>query len=90
MAVFKKRFNNADDYEEWLAKASGRINVLDIKNSPTIFGSSIKQPAGPVIVRYQTRDKAFSLPSTLAQKNVQTALVAAGFLALSIYLMLEG
>ena len=90
MAIFKKRFNNADDYEEWLEKASNRINVLEIKNSPTIFGTSVQKPAGPVIVRYQTHDKSFIPPSTLTQKNVQAALVAAGFLALSLYLMFEG
>ena len=90
MAIFKKQFTNADDYEEWLQAAGSRINVLEIKNSPTIFGSSIQRPGGPVIVKYQTHDRSFAPPSTLAQKNVQAALVAAGFLALSILLMLEG
>ena len=47
MAIFKKQFADADSYEEWLEKASGRVNVLEIKNAPKIFGSSaaaIKRP----------------------------------------------
>lgn len=90
MAIFKKQFTNADDYEQWLEKASGKINVLDIKNSPTIFGSSNQPAGGPVIVRYQTHDKSFIPASTFTNKNVQAALVAAGFLALSLLWMLEG
>ena len=89
MAIFKKQFTDADDYEKWLRKAGGRINVLDIKNSPKIFGSSDQPSSGPVIVRYQTSDKSLGTPSALASKNVQAALIAAGFLALSLYLMFE-
>ena len=89
MAIFKKQFTNADDYERWLEKASGKINVLDIK-TPKIFGSNSQPAGGVVIVRYQTHDKSFIPPSTLTNKNVQAALVAAGFLALSILWMLEG
>ena len=89
MAIFKKQFTDADEYEEWLQKASDRINVLEIKNSPTIFGSTNQPPTGPVIVRYQTHDRSFGPPRIMANKNVQAALVAAGFLALSLYLMFE-
>ena len=59
MAIFKKQFADADSYEEWLEKASGRVNVLEIKNAPKIFGSSLQPSNGPVIVRYQTNDKSF-------------------------------
>lgn len=90
MAIFTKQFTNADEYEEWLHQANGRINVLGIKNSPTIYGSSDQPSTGPVFVRYHTRDRSFAPPSTLANKNVQAAIVAAGFLALSLYLMFEG
>ena len=89
MAIFKKQFADADSYEAWLEQASGRVNVLEIKNAPKIFGSSAPPSNGPVIVRYQTNDKSFDAPSPLASKNVQAALVAAGFLALSLYLMFE-
>ena len=40
MAVFTKRFADADEYEEWLEKASGRVNVLSINKAPTIYGST--------------------------------------------------
>ncbi len=89
MAIFKKKFADADSYEAWLEQASGRVNVLEIKNAPKIYGSSLQSSNGPVIVRYQTHDKSFGAPSPLASKNVQAALVAAGFLALSLYLMFE-
>jgi hypothetical protein len=89
MAIFKKQFADADSYEAWLEQASGRVNVLQIQNAPKIFGSSAQPSNGPVIVRYQTNDKSFGAPSPLASKNVQAALVAAGFLALSLYLMFE-
>jgi hypothetical protein len=90
MAIFKKQFADADSYEEWMEQASGRVNVLEIKNAPKIFGSSLQPSNGPVIVRYQTNDKSFgAAPSPLASKNVQAAIVAAGFLALSLYLMFE-
>jgi hypothetical protein len=89
MAIFKKQFADADSYEAWLEKASGRVNVLEIKNAPKIFGSSLQPSNGPVIVRYSTHDKSMAPPSALTSKNVQAALVAAGFLALSLYLMFE-
>jgi hypothetical protein len=90
MAIFKKQFADADSYEEWLERASGRVNVLEIKNSPKIFGSSLQPSNGPVIVRYQTHDRSMAPNhSPLTSKNVQAALVAAGFLALSLYLMFE-
>lgn len=87
MAIFTKQFADADEYEKWLEKASGRINVLKIQNSPTIFGSTGQPSAGPVIVRYHTRDKSFVPPKSASYKNVEAAIVAAGFLALSLYLM---
>ncbi|MGH7925022.1 MAG: hypothetical protein ACREQH_10585 [Candidatus Binatus sp.] len=89
MAVFKKQFTDADEYEKWLHKAGGRINVLEIKNSPTIFGTTTQQPSGPVIVRYQTLDRSLAPPTIFLNKNVEAAIVAAGFLALSLYLMFE-
>ena len=89
MAIFKKQFADADSYEDWMEQASGRVNVLEIKNAPKIFGSSLQPSNGPVIVRYQTNDKSFGAPSPLASKNVQAALIAAGFFALSLYLMFE-
>jgi hypothetical protein len=87
MAIFTKQFTDADEYEKWLEKASGRINVLTIKNSPTIFGSTDQPSSGPVIVRYHTSDRSFVPPKSAKYKNVEAAIVAAGFLALSLYLM---
>ena len=48
MAIFTKQFANADEYEEWLAEASGRVNVLSIENSPVSFGSTAQPRGGPV------------------------------------------
>ena len=87
MAIFTKQFADADEYEEWLEQANGRINVLAIKNSPAIFGSTDQPSSGPVIVRYHTRDRSFVPPKNAKYKNVEAAIVAAGFLALSLYLM---
>ena len=90
MAIFKKQFADADSYEEWLEKASGRVNVLEIKNAPKIFGSSasaIKRPGHCKVP--DPRQVVRCAPSPLASKNVQAALVAAGFFALSLYLMFE-
>jgi hypothetical protein len=87
MAIFTKRFTDADEYEKWLEKAGGRINVLKIQNSPKIFGSSAQPANGPVIVRYHTSDQSFVPIKSAKYKNVEAAIVAAGFLALSLYLM---
>ena len=87
MAIFTKQFANADDYEEWLAEASGRINVLSIENSPAPFGSTIQQKAGPVIIRFQTYDRSFAPPRSMTRRIVEVALVAAVFFALFIYLI---
>lgn len=87
MAIFTKQFTDADEYEKWLEKAGGRINVLKIQNSPKIFGSSDQPADGPVIVRYHTSDKSFVPIKSAKYKNVEAAIVAAGFLALSLYLM---
>jgi hypothetical protein len=85
MAIFTKQFANADDYEEWLAEASGRINVLSIENSPVPFGSTIQQQAGPVTLRYQTYDRSFAPPRSMMRRIVEVALVAAVFFALFLY-----
>ena len=89
MAIFTKKFANADDYEEWLEKASGRVNVLSINKSPTIFGSSMQQPDGPVVLKYQTHDKAFAPLKTAKGKAVEYAIVGAAFFALFAYVIAE-
>ncbi len=89
MAIFTKRFADADAYEEWLGKASGHVNVLSINKSPTIFGSSMKQPDGPVVLKYQTDDKSFA-PSKLSGGNaMQYVVVGAAFFALFAYMIAE-
>jgi len=87
MAIFTKQFKNADEYEEWLAFASGRINVLAIENSPTLFGASTKPSGGPVKVRYQTHDRSLAPARSLAQRSIEIVLVAAAFFALFLYLI---
>jgi hypothetical protein len=89
MAIFTKRFANADDYEEWLQKANGRINVLSINKAPTIYGSSIQQPNGPVVLKYQTLDKSFAPPRLVTGKAVEYAIVGAAFFALFAYMIAE-
>ncbi len=89
MAIFTKQFADHDDYEEWLEHASDRINVLSIGNPPTIFGSSIVKPGGPVVVKYQTHDKSLAPQRTLTGKAVEVAIVGAAFFALFAYLIAE-
>ena len=89
MAIFTKRFANADDYEDWLEKANGRVNVLSINKSPTIFGSSMQRPAGPVVLKYQTHDNSFAPSRGKAGKVVEYAVVGAAFFALFAYLIAE-
>ena len=89
MAIFTKRFADADEYEEWLEKASGRVNVLSINNSPTIFGSSMQQPKGPVVLKYQTHDKSFAPPRISAGNTMQYVVVGAAFFALFAYMIAE-
>ncbi len=89
MAIFTKQFADHDDYEEWLEHASDRINVLSIGNPPSIFGSSIVKPGGPVIVKYQTHDKSLAPPRGLTGKAVEVAIVGAAFFALFAYLIAE-
>ena len=88
MAIFTKRFADADEYEEWLAKASGRVNVLSINKSPTIFGSSMQQPNGPVVLKYQTDDKSFA-PRISGGNTMQYVVVGAAFFALFAYMIAE-
>jgi len=91
MAIFTKQFADADDYEDWLKKASNRINVLSISNSPQIFGSAMNmpKPGGPVIVKFQTHDNSFAPPRSMSSKAVQYAAVGAAFFALFAYLVAE-
>ena len=89
MAIFTKRFADADEYEEWLEKASGRVNVLEIVKPPTIYGSSDIPKNGPVTLRYQTHDKAFVPQKSTTGMAVQYALVATAFFAVFAYLIAE-
>ena len=89
MAIFTKRFADADEYEEWLEKASGRVNVLEIVKPPTIYGSSGTPKNGPVTLKYQTHDKAFAPPKTKTGTAVEYAIVGAAFFALFAYLIAE-
>jgi hypothetical protein len=89
MAIFTKRFANADEYEDWLQKANGRVNVLSINKAATIYGSSIQQPTGPVVLKYQTMDKSFAAPRLAAGKAVEYAIVGAAFFALFAYVISE-
>jgi len=89
MAIFTKRFADADEYEEWLAKASGRINVLQIVKPPTVYGSTSLPPAGPVTLKYQTNDKSFAPPRSSTGKVVEYAIVGAAFFALFAYVIGE-
>ena len=90
MAIFTKRFADADEYEEWLTKASGRVNVLSISKTPTIL--SVQPPFsrnGPVVLKYQTNDKSFAPAKGAAAKTVEYAIVGAAFFALFAYLITE-
>ena len=89
MAIFTKRFADADEYEEWLEKASGRVNVLEIVKPPTIYGSNSIQQSGPVTLRYQTHDRSFHPPKSTNAKVVEYAIVGAAFFALFAYLVAE-
>jgi len=89
MAIFTKRFADADDYEDWLEKANGRVNVLSINKSPTIFGSSMQRPTGPVTLKYQTLDQEFAPPKSTTGKVVEYAIVGAAFFALFAYVIAE-
>jgi hypothetical protein len=89
MAVFTKRFADADEYEEWLQKASGRVNVLSINKAPTIFGSSSIPAAGPVVLKYHTTDKSLAPVKNATAKTMEYAIVGAAFFALFAYLITE-
>jgi hypothetical protein len=91
MAIFTKQFSSADEYEEWLRNANTRVNVLSISNSPQIFGSSMHmpKPGEPVVVKFQTHDKAMYPPRSVSVKAVQYAAVGAAFFALFAYLVAE-
>lgn len=92
MAIFTKSFKSADDYEDWLKDSSHRIHVLQISNSPQIFGSSMlppPKPGQPVIVKFQTHDKSFAPVKKMTTKAVQYAAVGAAFFALFAYLVSE-
>lgn len=85
MAIFTKQFANADEYEEWLAEASGRVNVLSIENSPVSFGSTAQPRGGPVTLRYQTNDRSFAPPRSIVRRTIEVAIIAAIFFALFLY-----
>jgi hypothetical protein len=85
MAIFTKRFANADEYEDWLAEASGRVNVLSIENSPTAYGSTAQAHGGPVVLRYQTNDRSFAPPRSIARRTIEVVIIAAIFFALFLY-----
>jgi hypothetical protein len=89
MAIFTRRFANADEYEEFLESASGRVNVLEIVKPPTVYGANALPPAGPVTLRYQTNDKTFAPPKTTKGKVVEYAIVGAAFFALFAYMIAE-
>jgi hypothetical protein len=89
MSIFTKRFADADEYEEWLEKASGRVNVLSIVKPPTVYGSTDLPPAGPVTLRYHTTDKSFAPPRGTTAKVVEYAIVGAAFFALFAYVIGE-
>jgi len=89
MAIFTRRFADADEYEEWLERASGRVNVLQIVKPPTVYGSNSLPSAGPVTLKYQTQDKAFAPPKTTKGKVVEYAIVGAAFFALFAYMIAE-
>ncbi|MGA7869700.1 MAG: hypothetical protein WCA22_02270 [Candidatus Binatus sp.] len=89
MAIFTKQFSDADDYEDWLKHANGRINVLSIANSPTVFGTTLHRPGGPVVVKYQTHDKSFAPPRVATGKVMEYAIVGAAFFALFAYVITE-
>lgn len=89
MAIFTKRFADPDDYEDWLKHAGSRINVLSIANSPSVFGSTMRQPGAPVIVKYQTHDKSFVPPKGTVGKAAEYAIVGAAFFALFAYMISE-
>jgi hypothetical protein len=89
MAIFTRRFKDSDEYEEFLERASGRVNVLEIVKQPTVYGSNSLPPAGPVTLRYQTHDKSFAPPKTTTGKVVEYAVVGAAFFALFAYLIAE-
>ena len=89
MAIFTKRFADADEYEQWLEKASGRVNVLSINKAPTIFGSTSIPTAGPVVLKYHTTDKSFAPVKNATAKTMEYAIVGAAFFALFAYLITE-
>ncbi len=89
MAIFTKRFADADEYEEWLTMASGRVNVLSINKTPTIFGSTTIQPNGPVVLKYHTTDKSLAPMKGATTKTMEYAIVGAAFFALFAYLIAE-
>ena len=89
MAIFTKRFANADDYEEWLQQASDRINVLSIDNPPTLYGSTLRRRNGQVVVKFQTHDKSFAGRFGPGGKTVEYVIVGAAFFALFAYMIAE-
>ena len=63
--------------------------MLSIGNPPTIFGSSMVKPGGPVVVKYQTHDKSLAPPRGLTGKAVEVAIVGEAFFALFAYVIAE-
>jgi hypothetical protein len=89
MAVFTKRFANADDYEEWLQQASDRINVLSIDNPPALYGSTMRRRNGHVVVKFHSHDKSFANRFGPGGKTVEYVIVGAAFFALFAYMIAE-
>ncbi len=87
MAIFTKKFADADQYESWLEEASGSINVLSIVNAPRAVSPIDKPPRGPVTVTYQTRDKLFKPARSLVFKIFEMSVIAAGFFAGFLWLI---
>jgi hypothetical protein len=53
MSTYKIHFSTQDEYEDWVRKAGGRIDVLTIRNS----ASQSSNPGKPVVVQYRTGDQ---------------------------------
>ena len=87
MAIFTKRFANADEYEAWLQKAGERISVLAINNSPVQYDSSTIATAGPITISYKTDDASLAPAPSMGARIAQVVIVAAVFFTLFLLLI---
>jgi len=87
VAIFTKRFANADEYEAWLEEAGERISVMAITNSPALYGSSTQPTAGPITLRYQTEDPSLAPAKSMRTMIAQVVIIAALFFALFVFLV---